>query len=58
MYTHKPETGADFGNLANMVRGSVNGSEVLTAGDFGPSGTLFDTFFFPASITEEQVQIL
>ena len=28
----------DFGNLENMQRGSLNGSEVLTAGDFGPSG--------------------
>lgn len=28
----------DFGDLANMRRGSLAGGQVLTAGDFGPSG--------------------
>ena len=34
----------DFGNLENMMRGSIQGSEVLTAGDFGPTGNLSESF--------------
>ena len=33
----------DFGNLANMRRGSLNGSEVLTVGDFGPSNNFSES---------------